>query len=282
MILTEQQQAEVAANKKRYEDLKAAAQGGSARALPPPTSRDGAPISASTVIHRDVIPDGWYVTTRLNSGETLRLMNSSGAACVSLQAWSAADPSERISHADTIKVQWTASLQKGRVILSDMGRVLFGIVEETSGGAHDTLAGASTAATNMARYGAGSFRNTRDNFILAAAKLGLDSRDVHPCLSFFAPVGVDAEGRFQWSADRRNAGDFIDLRAEMDMLVAVSNCPHPLDPSPAYAPGSAEIIRFRAAAFDGDDLCRTASAEAARAFENNVAFFNSSAAESRA
>lgn len=277
MILTKEQQAEVAANRKRYEELKAAGQGHVPRALPSPTPRDGAAIVASAIIHREIVPGGWYRTTRLNRGEALRLVNTGGTSCISLLAWSAADTSERLNHADTIKVQWAASLRKGRVILSDMGRVLFSIVEETTGGAHDTLAGCSTAATNEARYHTTTLRNTRDNFILAAGKLGLDRRDVHPCISFFAPVNVDAEGRFQWDASRRRAGDFIDLRAEMDVLVALSNCPHPLDASPAYAPGDSEIVRYRAGRVEDDDLCRTASAEAARAFENNAFFLNSSA-----
>lgn len=277
MILTKEQQAEVAANRKRYDELKAAGQGRTPRALPPPTPRDGAAIAASAIVHREIIPGGWYWTTRLNCGEALRLVNTSGASCVSLQAWSRADTSERLNHADTIKVQWAASLRKGRVILSDMGRVLFSIVEDTTGGAHDALAGGSTAATNEASYGAGAHRNTRDNFILAAGKFGLDRRDVHPCINFFAPVSVDANGRFLWGGGLRHAGDFVDLRAEMDLLVALSNCPHPLDPSLAYAPGDAEIVRYRAGRPGDDDLCRTASAEAVRAFENNAFLLNSSA-----
>jgi uncharacterized protein len=277
MILAKEQQAEVAANRKRYEELKAAGQGHAPRALPPPTPRDGAAIVASAIIHREIIPGGWYWTTRLNSGEALRLITTGGASSIGLLAWSAADTSERLNPADTIKVQWAASLPKGRVILSDMGRVLFSIVEDTTGGAHDALAGGSTTATNEACYHTTTLRNTRDNFILAAGKLGLDRRDVHPCISFFAPVNVDAEGRFQWDPSRRQTGDFIDLRAEMDVLVALSNCPHPLDPSPTYAPGDAEIVRYRTGRVGDDDLCRTASAEAARAFENNAFFLNSRA-----
>jgi urea carboxylase-associated protein 2 len=257
--------------------LKAAGQGHAPRALPPPTPRDGAAIVASAIIHREIIPGGWYWTTRLNSGEALRLITTGGASSIGLLAWSAADTSERLNHADTIKVQWAASLPKGRVILSDMGRVLFSIVEDTTGGAHDAPAGGSTTATNEACYHTTTLRNTRDNFILAAGKLGLDRRDVHPCISFFAPVNVDAEGRFQWDPSRRQTGDFIDLRAEMDVLVALSNCPHPLDPSPTYAPGDAEIVRYRTGRVGDDDLCRTASAEAARAFENNAFFLNSRA-----
>ena len=278
MILTPEQQAEVAANRKRYEELKAAGQGQAPRALPPPTPRDGAPIAAPDVIHRETIPGGWYWTTKLDRGEALRIVNATGASCVSLLAWNSADISERLNHADTIKVQWAAALRKGRVILSDMGRVLFSIVEETTGGAHDTLVGGSTAVTNESHYHRTMLRNTTDTFILAAGKLRLDRRDVHPCVNFFAPVSVHAAGRFQWHGKHRQAGDFIDLRAEMDILVALSNCPHPLDPSRDYAPGDVQIIRYRVAPAGHDDLCRSASAEAIRAFENNALHLESGVA----
>jgi len=276
MILTAEQQADVAANRQRYDQHKALGQQQAPKALPPPTPRDGAPIAKSSIIHRETVPGGWYFVTKLNRGEVLRIVNTSGGSCVSLLAWNADDTSERLNHADTIKVQWAASLRKGRVILSDMGRALLSIVEDTSG-AHDTLAGCSNAATNAARYGE-SFRNSRDNFLLAAGKLGLSRRDVHPCVAFFAPVSVDAEGRFEWHGDRRTAGDFVDLRAEMDLLLALSNCPHPLDPSPDYAPGDVELIRSQAPEAGADDLCRTVSLEAKRAFENNAMWFNSSVA----
>lgn len=268
MILTEEQKSEVEANRRQYEALKAAGQGNTPKALPQPTHRDGAPIAASSIIHHEVIPAGWYWTTRLNQGETLRIVNTGGTSCISLLAWNRHDISERLNYADTIKVQWTADLHKGRVILSDMGRVLFSVVEDTGAG-HDTLAGCSTATTNVARYGAG-FRNSRDNFILAAGKLGLERRDVHACVSFFAPVQVEADGRLAWNNAQRPAGDFVDLRAETDLLIALSNCPHPLDPSAAYPAKAVDIIRYRGAPVAADDLCRTASAEAIRAFENNA------------
>ncbi|MDF2119563.1 urea carboxylase-associated family protein [Roseiarcaceae bacterium H3SJ34-1] len=276
MIPTTEQRAEIEANKKRYEELKAAGQGQAPRALPGPTARDGAPIAERAILARETIPGGWYWTIRLARGDALRIVNRSGHSSVSLLAWSSADPSERLNHADTIKVQWTASLRKGRVILSDMGRVLFSMIEDTSG-AHDTLAGGSNAATNKARYGSVATRNTRDNFILAAGKLGLDRRDVMPCISFFAPVSVDAAGRFAWDAGRCSAGDFIDLRAEMDVLVALSNCPHPLDPATVYAPQPVDVICYAPEPAGADDLCRTASAEAIRAFENNARLSNRAA-----
>jgi uncharacterized protein len=269
VIPTKEQLAEIEANRQRYEQLKMAGQASAPRALPGPTARDGAPIADSTVFARETIPGGWYWTTRLKRGEAIRIVNGSGTSCVSLLAWNSGDPSERLNHADTIKVQWSATLRKGRVILSDMGRAMFSIVEDTSF-LHDTLAGGSTAATNAARYGELPTRNTRDNFVLAAGKLGLDRRDVMPCVSFFAPVSLDAAGRFAWNANGRSAGDFVDLRAEMELLVALSNCPHPLDPAPVYDPQPVEVIGYAADPARSDDLCRTASAEAVRAFENNA------------
>ncbi|MCC8982616.1 urea amidolyase associated protein UAAP1 [Bradyrhizobium acaciae] len=272
MILTEEQKAEIAAHTRRYNELKAAGQEHAPRALPAPTARDAAPIATDAIIHREVIPGGWYWTTPLNRGDTLRIVNTQGTSTVSLLAWNCADTTERLNHADTIKVQWAARLQKGRVLLSDMGRALLAITEDTSA-AHDAVVGGSSAATNQAKYGDGSFRNTRENFILAAAKLGLDRRDVHPCVSFFAPVAIDADGGFVWSQARRASGDFVELRAEMDLLIALSNCPHPLDPAKAYPEASVEIVRYRAGVPAADDLCRTATAEAIRAFANNALYF---------
>ncbi|GIQ72303.1 urea amidolyase associated protein UAAP1 [Bradyrhizobium sp. RD5-C2] len=271
MILTEEQKAEIAAHTRRYNELKAAGQEHAPRALPAPTARDAVPIATDAIIHRETIPAGWYWTTRLNRGDTLRIVNTSGTSTVSLLAWNSADTTERLSHADTIKVQWAARLQKGRVLLSDMGRALLGITEDSSA-AHDAVVGGSTAATNLAKYGDGNFRNTRDNFILAAAKLGLDRRDVHPCVSFFAPVAIDADGKFVWPDARRQKGDFVDLRAEIDLLVALSNCPHPLDPAESYPRASVEVVRYRASAPAADDLCRTATAEAIRAYQNNALY----------
>jgi urea carboxylase-associated protein 2 len=166
-------------------------------------------------------------------------------------------------------VQWSTIVSKGRVVFSDMGRVLFSVIEDSSG-AHDGLVGGSTAASTLARYGEG-VRNTRDNLVIAAAKLGLDRRDIPSVLTFFAPVRVQQDGAFVWRPELGNAGrDYVDLRAEMDLLIALSNCPHPLDPAPTYAPTPVTVTRYRAPAPATDDLCRTATAEAVRGFENNA------------
>jgi urea carboxylase-associated protein 2 len=253
------------ANRRRYEGLRAAGQDVMPKGLPAATSLDGAPIAPDKVIGREQVPAGWYATVRLRRGEALRIIDDSGRSSVSLIGWREEDTSERINCADTVKVQWSAAISKGRVVLSDMGRVLLSLIEDTSG-AHDLLVGGSTPASTLAAYGATS-RNTHENFLSAAAKIGLGLRDIPPCVTFFAPVSLDGKGRFLWNSGRKRLGDFVDLRAEMNLVLVLSNCAHPLDPARPAGSGSITLIRHRAPPPAQDDPRRTTSAEIVRAFE---------------
>jgi urea carboxylase-associated protein 2 len=254
---------QIAENRRRYEELRAAGQELTPKGLPEPTALDGAPIAPDAVIHRDGVPFGWYTTLLLRRGEALRIIDDTGRASVSLLAWREEDLSERINCADTIKVQWSAAISKGRVVLSDMGRVAFSLIEDTSG-AHDLLVGGSTPASVLASAGVGG-RNTQENFLAAVSKIGLGVRDISPCITFFAPVALDDAGRFIWKEGRKRAGDFIDLRAEMNLIVVASNCAHPLNPSQTGG-GAVTLVKHRVPAANKDDLCRTASPEGMRAF----------------
>jgi urea carboxylase-associated protein 2 len=252
------------ANRRRYEELRAAGQEAMPKPLPKATARDEAPIDPRAVIAREEVPAGWYHTVRLRRGEAVRLVDTRGVASVSLIGWCEHDSSERINCADTAKVQWSAALSKGRVILTDMGRVFLSLIEDTSG-AHDLLVGGSTPASTLGAYGEVS-RNTHDNFLAAAAKLGRGLADIPPCVTFFAPVSVGADGRFVWTGPRKRPGDFVDLRAEMDLVLVLSNCPHPLDPARPASDGPIAVVRHRVPPAAGDDLCRTLSPEIVRAF----------------
>jgi uncharacterized protein len=262
MAQTKQDIAE--ANRQRYEALRAAGQELTPKGLPEATALDGAPIAPDAVISREQVPAGWYATLRLRRGEALRIVDDSGRSSVSLISWREEDASERINCADTVKVQWSAAISKGRVILSDMGRVLLSLVEDTSG-AHDLLVGGSTPGSTLDAFGILS-RNTQENFLAAAAKIGLGLRDIPPCMTFFAPVSVNAEGRFLWNSGQKRAGDFVDLRAEMNLALVLSNCAHPLDPARPAATGPITLIRHRAPPPAHDDPCRTTSPEIVRAF----------------
>lgn len=252
----------IAADRARYDEHQRAGLTFAPRALPLPSARP-APAPEG-VLREQVIPGGWYMTLAMQTGEVLRLQAGGLGCSLSLAAWATADRSERLNIPDTVKVQWTTDLRKGRVLFSDMGRVMLSITEDSSG-AHDVLTGGSGST------GAGTpkERNTRENMILAAAKLGLDRRDLPMLMTFFAPVRVDAVGRFFWNGTLLSGDDWVELRAEMPLVLAMSNTRHPMDPASGETPAvTGTLMAARPVA--EDDLCRTATAEAIRGFQNNA------------
>ncbi len=252
----------IAADRTRYEDHQRRGLAFTPKS-PPTPSQIPAPAPLE-ILREDSIPGGWYFTMAMEPGEVLRLQAGGLGGSVSLAVWSARDRSERLNLPDSIKVQWTTDLRKGRVLFSDMGRVLLSIVEDSSGG-HDVLTGGSGSS------GAGTpaQRNTRDNMVLAAAKLGLDRRDLPMLMTFFAPVRVDASGRFFWNATLLSGADWVELRAEMPVVLALSNTRHPMDAATGEVPPVTLTLQAERPV-PKDDLCRTATAEAIRGFENNA------------
>lgn len=227
-------------------------------------------LPADKIIWRETIAGGGQFSRIVRKGQMLRLVNTSGAATPALIALNADLPSERLNTGDTAKVQWNAYLGKGRLVYSEMGRVLFSIVEDTCG-YHDLIAGASTAASVARRFADDPYRtNARDNFILALGKFGLSKREVVPCISFFTGIDIVDGSKLKWLGPVSKAGDFIDLRAEMNVLVAVSNTSHPLNPDGAES--AIEAIVWDGPPPAPDDPCRTSCEEATRAFVNTDDF----------
>jgi uncharacterized protein YcgI (DUF1989 family) len=200
----------------------------------------------------------------MQSGQVLRIAAGGLGGSVSLAVWSLTDASERLNLPDTVKVQWTTDLRKGRVLFSDMGRVMLSIVEDSSG-AHDALTGGSAPKGP----GTPNERTTRENMVLAAAKLGLDRRDLPGLMTFFAPVRVDAAGRFFWNGALLSGDDWVELRAEIPLRLALSNNRHPMDPATGDVP-TVVLTLQPPGNVPEDDLCRTATAEAVRGFQNNT------------
>jgi urea carboxylase-associated protein 2 len=255
--------------RRRYESLKAEAAKANAR----PPSRAGfslAQLSAEAIATQETVPGGWYWTGRLRRGQALRIVNSDATPGVSATFWNADDPSERFNHGDSVKLQWTVRLGEGRLLMSDMGRVLASVIGD-SHGRHDAVLGGSTPQGNLRTYGSAGLRNARDNFVAAAGKHGLSPRDIASVINFFAPVSIDEAGRFLWEEDALAAGAYVDLRAEMNLIVALSNTPHPL--SPEYRAHPISVTCWQPPEAVPDDACRAASQEAVRAFENTDGYF---------
>jgi urea carboxylase-associated protein 2 len=179
-------------------------------------------------------------------------------------------PTERLNIADTVKVQWNAYPGQGSLLLSDMGRVMVSI-EADEAGTHDAFCGPSTAASLQRRgvdgRNSGTMPNARDRLLLGAAKHGLGRRDVHPCLNLFKGVRIAEDGAVEPQIGPFAPGRTVVLRAEMDLIVVLANCPHVLDPRPWH------VTPLRATAWRGPvtaegDPIRSATPEGLRAFLN--------------
>lgn len=237
----------------RYEALQAAAREKAALAAPhPPAAAAPAAIRLA-----GTIPAGAYVYLRLRRFEAIRIENPAGTPGAALFLWNADDVSERYNAGDTVKLQWTTKLTTGRVLFSDMGRVLAAIIAD-SGAGHDSILGPNTPAQNP-------LKNGRDNLRLAAAKFGLTRRDLGAALSLFCAIATDAGGQFH-VAGPPPAGAWVSLRAEQNLLLALSNTPHVLSPIP-HATGPLSYA-ISLAPPEPDDFCRNFTEEARRGFEN--------------
>lgn len=239
--------------------------------LPPVVADLPDGVSADDVVWEETIAAGGYATRRLARGSRLRLIDVKGDACAGLQVFNAEMPTERLNVADTVKVQWNAYLAAGKLLLSDMGRVLMSI-EADDAKTHDCFSGTSNAATNLAKYGegrnSGAYPNGRDRFLLGAAKHGLGRRDVHPCVNLFKGTKIELDGGITPQVGPFAPGRSVVLRAEMDVIVVIANCPHVLDPRAEYSVTPLRATAWHGAVTTEADTIRNATPEGLRAFLN--------------
>lgn len=244
--------------------------------LPPVADDLRAFVSAEDLLWEETIAAGGYASRRLPRGSRLRLADLQGDACASVLIFNAEMPTERLNVADTVKIQWNAYLGPGKLLLSDMGRVLMSILEDEAG-THDAFSGTSNAATNQAKYGeghnSGAYPNGRDRLLLGAAKHGLQRRDVHPCVNLFKGARIEADGTITPLVGPYDAGRSMILRAEMDVIVVLANCPHVLDPRTEWTVTPLRVSAWRGAVTPADDPIRNETPEGLRAFLNVEDYF---------
>jgi uncharacterized protein len=243
----------------------------------PPVARDLPDgVSLDDLLWEETIAEGGYASRKLSRGSRLRLVDVKGDACASVLLFNAEMPTERLNVADTVKVQWNAYLGAGKLLLSDMGRVLMSILEDGAG-THDTFCGTSNATTNSAKYGegrnSGAFPSGRDRLLLGAAKHGLQRRDVHPCVNFFKGTRIEPDGAITPILGPFAAGRTMILRAEMDVIVVLANCPHVLDPREDWTVSPLRVSAWRGPVTPEEDPVRTATPEGLRAFLNVEDYF---------
>jgi uncharacterized protein len=195
---------------------------------------------------RQVIPAGDYWIDIVKTGQVLRIVDVEGNQAADTLFFNAADVAERYSAVDTIREQRNVYLSCGSKLLSTAGNVMAEIVADTVG-RHDTLGGACAAESNTVRYALEkrTMHACRDSYLLAVAqhdRLGLGKRDLSHNINFFMNVPVTTDGGLTFADGLSGPGQYVELRAAMDIIVLISNCPQLNNPCNAYNPTPLEVL----------------------------------------
>lgn len=221
------------------------------------------------------IPAGGKWSTRISRGKQITFQALKDGANVSLLLYNADDPVERYNMPDTLKAQYTAHLTKGNVLMSDNGRVLASMIEDSVGW-HDSISGYTTRQHIDEKYGKTTYQERRndwyrsgeENLIVELFRNGLTVRDLSPVLNLFSKVYCDEEGNMHFVQGHAKEGDTVTLRTEMDLLLVLSNTPNPLDDSGIYPSAPVQITITNAEPMKEDDSCLNHRPENRLAFEN--------------
>ncbi|MBU3693360.1 MAG: urea carboxylase-associated family protein [Rhodocyclaceae bacterium] len=238
------------------------------------------PFDPRAVLWEETVPGGHHWSGLLRRGSGLRLTDLEGGANLAALFFNAEERLERYNMPDTLKAQHTAFLTAGHVCMSDMGRVLCSLIGDSVGW-HDTFCGVTDAAMVAARYGETCFqthrnamyRNGRDGLLVEMAKYGLGKRDLVANVNFFSKAVPDADGALRFVAGHSRAGDHVDLRFDMNVLLVVSAAPHPLDPATRYSPAAVRLSAWKAGTAAADDICRGQCEQNARCFTNTERYY---------
>ena len=229
-------------------------------------------VDPEAMLWEETIGTGGHAAKELTRGARMRLIDLRGDACVSMLVFNAERPAERLNVADTVKVQWNAYLKAGRLLLSDMGRVLMSLLHDDAA-SHDPFCGPSNRRTPGAGPNWSARPNARERLLLGAAKFGLGRKDVHPCINWFKGVRVAEDGTISVQTGPSGPGRELVLRAEMNILVVLANCPHVLDRREDYVATPVRISAWRGPVTTLDDPIRNATPESVRAFLNVEEYF---------
>ena len=201
---------------------------------------DGLP---GAIIHDEVVPARAPWLHRVKRGQTLRIVDLEGNQAVDFLVYAAKDDAERYSAQDTIAAQGNIFLRTGSVLLSNEGRPMMTITG-TSVDYHDTIGGACSCESNTLRYGhhTKSQHACVDNFLDANVRVGRGKRDMVSNINFFMNVPVEADGALGIVDGISAPGLTVDVRAEMDVDVVVSNCPQINNPCNGFNPTPVRMI----------------------------------------
>jgi hypothetical protein len=201
-------------------------------------------LNPDAAIYREVIPAGEPWMHEIGKGQYFRITDLNGNQAADTLFYNAADFTDRYSAQDTIREQRNIYLTAGSKLMSVRGTVLLTIVADTCG-RHDTLGGACANESNMVRYAIEKrhMHACRSSFLKAVIESGrgMDKRDIASNINFFMNVPMTPEGRLTFEDGISEAGKYVEMRAETDVIALISNCPQLNNPCNAYNPTPVEV-----------------------------------------
>jgi uncharacterized protein len=182
-----------------------------------------------------IVPAGAPWSGIVRQGQVLRITDLEGQQAVDFLCYNAADPQERYHAPNTLKAAGTIFLTTGHKLYSDVARPIFTIIEDQFGG-HDTIGGCCSTQSNEMLYGVKNCPGCRENFLTALSRHGLGRKDIVPNINWFMRVPVTPEGGAAIASGVSPPGCQVALRAEMDALAVISNCPQVNNPCNGFRP----------------------------------------------
>jgi urea carboxylase-associated protein 1 len=203
------------------------------------------PREPATAVYDFTIPARAPWSGIVRRGQVLRIIDVNGQQAVDTLFYRADDFAERYSAQDTLREQRSAYVTSGTRLFSSEGRVMATMLADTCG-MHDTSAGACSCEANTVRFGHGTryMHACRENFLIEAVKHGMDKRDIVANINFFMKVPVLPDGRLAIIDGDSKPGDYVELRAEMDLLCLISNCPQVNNPCNGFDPTPVRVLVF--------------------------------------
>jgi len=203
-------------------------------------------LKPEDAVSREIVPAGDYYMKVVKAGQTFRILDLEGNQAADTLFYNADDPSERYSAVDTIREQGNVYLTAGTRLLSNEQNLMLEIVADTCG-RHDTLGGACATESNTVRYALEKkcMHACRDSWMLAVAEneeFGMTKRDITHNINFFMNVPVTPEGGLTFADGISAPGKYVEMKAAMDVIVLISNCPQLNNPCNGYNPTPVEVL----------------------------------------
>ncbi len=229
-------------------------------------------------VYRTTLPGASHWSFIVRKGMSLTLKDLNGGANVAMLMYNHNQLTEKYNAPDTLKCQHTFKLTTGNCLYSEMGRIFCSITDDSFGW-HETLCGTSHQEHIQQQFGERDYQkdhnqwmqNGFDSFLVELAKYNLTKQDITANVNWFSEVSSDEQGKLALTRQSQ-AGDSVTLRFEMDTLVVLNTCPHPLLKSENYPFKPVEITLAKAPTMTTDDECFNHCPENQRGFENNALY----------